>query len=155
MQEYSILQTKPSSDYALLDSGEGEKLERYGDIVVARPDPQALWPKRLDEAVWKKADAFFKRDSTPTSPNLSSGRRGSEWTITAKVPKTWPIELGGLKFWIKLSAFKHTGLFPEQLSNWEWIKNVILSKAKDPSRDKRDSSVPQNDNNKVKVLNLF
>lgn len=111
MEAYQILVTKPSQEYALLDSGEGEKLERYGSMIVARPDPQALWRKNLSPAEWAKANAFFKRDA-----------KLAEWQTKGKVPERWPIELGGLKMWIKLSAFKHTGVFPEQVPNWDWIR---------------------------------
>lgn len=138
MISYSILVAKPSMGYALLDSGEGEKLERYGDIVVARPDPQALWRKRLPETEWKKADAVFT-GGVETLHATSLQRRGEkEWKKRRELPSRWPIELGGLKFWIKLSAFKHTGVFPEQVPNWEWIRNLI--------HDTRKT---------IQVLNLF
>ncbi|OGH71507.1 MAG: SAM-dependent methyltransferase [Candidatus Magasanikbacteria bacterium RIFCSPLOWO2_01_FULL_43_20b] len=109
-----MLITKKSKDYELIDSGEGEKLERFGKIVVARPDPQALWSK-LRLAEWKKADAVFFREEK------------SGWKINKNVPDNWFIELGGLKFKIHLSAFKHVGLFPEQAGNWEWIGESIRS----------------------------
>ena len=114
MQQYSILETQPGNDYVLLDSGDGEKLERYGDVVVARPDPQALWKKRLPESDWKKADAYFKRASNDAN-----------WSTRRELPERWPVEIGGLKLWIKLSAFKHTGVFPEQAPNWEWVREKI------------------------------
>ncbi len=171
MLNYTILSTKPGSDYALLDSGDGEKLERYGDIIVARPDPQALWKKRLPDSEWKKAQAYFKRDSSPTSPGPSSGRRGSEWQVRGKIPERWPIELGGLKFWIKLSAFKHTGIFPEQAGNWEWVQSVISNGAKRNEKSlaqspnvqllgeteipRRPRGLARDDSKKVRVLNLF
>ncbi|MBI5728900.1 MAG: class I SAM-dependent methyltransferase [Candidatus Magasanikbacteria bacterium] len=124
---YSILETPPSADYELLDSGDGEKLERYGNVVIARPDPQTLWRKQLSEKEWQKANAYFTRSSTDAA-----------WSTRGEVPEKWAIEFGGLKFWIKLSAFKHTGLFPEQLSNWQWTEGLIRG-AKRP----------------VSVLNLF
>ena len=114
MKSSQILITPPSSDYELLDSGDGEKLERFGPHLLSRPDPQALWPKRLDPQEWKKADAYFVRNS-----------ERAEWTIRNKLPDRWPIEFGGLKFWIKPTAFKHVGLFPEQQPNWEWIRECI------------------------------
>ena len=124
---YSILETKPSVNYELLDSGDGEKLERYGEIVIARPDPQALWRKHPPAKEWQKANAYFTRSSTDAS-----------WSTRGSVPERWAIELGGLKFWIKLSAFKHTGLFPEQLGNWQWAEELV-----------------QNTKRSVNVLNLF
>lgn len=110
---YQVLTTPPSAGYELLDSGESEKLERYGDIVLARPDPQALWPKR-DAARWGAARAVFAR----------RGMHGA-WRIAPDVPKRWAIAFGGLEFWIAPTAFKHTGLFPEQESNWSWIRERI------------------------------
>ena len=114
MSHSSIVITKPSNDYELLDSGEGEKLERFGDVILSRPDPQALWRKNLGTEEWKKAHAIFSREG-----------QNSSWDIQKGTPEKWNIEFGGLKFIIKPTAFKHTGLFPEQLANWEWMKRVI------------------------------
>lgn len=111
-----ILVTKPSEDYALLDSGDGEKLERYGSVVVSRPDPQALWKKLLPEGEWEKADAIFTRE-----------KEDAGWKLKTTVPSRWEIELGGLKFWIRPTSFKHTGIFPEHLANWEWIEAKVKS----------------------------
>jgi len=115
MTNTKILTTKKSKDYELIDSGDGEKLERFGKIVVSRSDPQALWSK-LKPDLWKKADATFLRE----------GRDGG-WRTNGKVPDNWFIELGGLKFKIHLSAFKHVGLFPEQVGNWGWMNESIKS----------------------------
>jgi 23S rRNA (cytosine1962-C5)-methyltransferase len=114
MSEYKILKTEPSGAYELLDSGEGEKLERYGKIILSRPDPQALWPKNLPDKEWQKAQAIFLRDGKST-----------EWKIKPGVPEKWEINFAGLKFWIRPTAFKHTGLFPEQVSNWNWVAEKI------------------------------
>lgn len=122
-----ILSTKSSKDYELIDSGAGEKLERFGQYILRRPDPQALWKKNLDEKLWKQADASFSRESD-----------NAKWKIKEGVAKEWNISLADLNFVIKPTAFKHTGLFPEQESNWTWIKEKI-SKAGRP----------------IKVLNLF
>lgn len=127
MFEYFISKTQSADEYELMDSGDGEKLERFGNFLISRPDPQALWPKRLEDIEWQKANAFFKRASMD-----------AKWSTRGNIPERWQIDFGGLKIWIKLSAFKHTGLFPEQLSNWQWIKEKI-SKANRP----------------VSVLNLF
>src|SRR3954465_15303586 len=114
----SILVTRASKDYELLDSGEGEKLERFGEVVLHRPDPQALWRKlRPDE--WKNAHGVFTRE----------GKDGS-WDLKKGTPEKWNIEFGGLKMTIKPTAFKHTGLFPEQSTNWEWLKRVITNSEK-------------------------
>jgi 23S rRNA (cytosine1962-C5)-methyltransferase len=128
MSYSSILITKPSHDYELKDSGEGEKLERFGEVVLSRPDPQALWRKKLSKEDWLKADAIFSR----------TGEAG-KWEIKSGTPEKWNIGFGGLKFVIKPTAFKHTGIFPEQLANWEWMKRVI------GNSDKKD----------IEVLNLF
>jgi 23S rRNA (cytosine1962-C5)-methyltransferase len=114
MADYLILKTKPSPDYELIDSGEGEKLERYGHFIFSRPDPQALWPKKLSEKEWQKADGKFLRSAE------SAG-----WQIKKEVPGRWQINLAGLDFWIKPTTFKHLGIFPEQANNWEWIRNLV------------------------------
>ena len=125
-----ILVTEKFKDYELLDSGDGEKLERYGQVVFRRPDPQALWRKSLPLSKWEEADAVFLREATR-----------AEWQIKSGVPERWSMELSGIKFWIRPTAFKHTGLFPEQVGNWEWTKDVIKKrKAK---------------GGEVRVLNLF
>ncbi len=103
-----------NKDYELIDSGDGEKLERFGSVVLSRPDPQALWRKHLDEKEWKKADASFSRSEA-----------SAEWTYKKEKLEKWPIEYGGLKFWIKPTAFKHTGIFPEQIANWDWMREVL------------------------------
>ncbi len=117
--------TEQSSDYELLDSGEGEKLERYGDFLISRPDPQALWKKSLGESEWKKADAYFSRADEKSGLPFRSRQAKDGWRKNENVPEKWEIELAELKFIIKLSAFKHTGIFPEQLENWKWIGKTI------------------------------
>ncbi|MGQ0793662.1 MAG: class I SAM-dependent methyltransferase [Deltaproteobacteria bacterium] len=113
--QHIILATNPSRDYELLDSGEGEKLERYGGFAISRPDPQVLWRKRLSTAKWSAADALFTRDE-----------RNAQWKFTRPdLPRKWEIELGGLRFWIKPTPFKHVGVFPEHLENWLWMRNEI------------------------------
>jgi len=141
--ERLTLITKPSKDYELLDSGVeparpdgsghsgGEKLERYGDFLLARPDPQALWKKHLSEAQWQKAHGRYVRD----------GREG-KWEIKKEVSKEWQIEFGGLKFIIRPTSFKHTGLFPEQLSNWEWVA-WIIAKTKEVRRSVSQGDDPR------------
>lgn len=131
MQSLSILATLPSPDYELLDSGEGEKLERYGKYTFRRPDPQALWSKNTPEKEWNKAHFSFRRD----------GKKG-DWVIAPGVEEKWSINFAGLKFWVRPTAFKHTGLFPEQQSNWEWMREQIINH-KFKIR------------NQVEVLNLF
>lgn len=122
--DYSIVSTTASDDYELLDSGDGEKLERYGKILITRPDPQALWKKRLPEATWNKADAYFNREKTMTKGGLASGK-DTAWKTRFVVPERWDIAFAGLRMYIKLSPFKHTGLFPEQAQNWQWMREKI------------------------------
>ena len=114
MIEPKILITKPSEDYELIDSGNEEKLERYGKYVLRRPDPQALWNKTLDEKEWKNADAFFFRDAD---------KKG--WKKNKEMQNEWQISFGDIKFNISPTAFKHTGVFPEQEPNWQWTSGLI------------------------------
>ncbi len=116
MDNLKILKTSASAGYELLDSGEGEKLERYGKFRFSRPDPQALWNKLLPTSEWQKTDAVFAH----------SGAKGG-WKKKPSIPEKWKIEFGGFNFFIKLTAFKHTGLFPEQEPNWQWIINNMKS----------------------------
>src|ERR1035437_10924725 len=101
-----ILKTTKQKEYELLDSGNSEKLERYGPYILRRPDPEALWQKSLPDTVWKDAHLEFVRTGNRT-----------KWITKPGVPKHWNIEFGNLTFQIQPSSFKHTGLFPEQLSN--------------------------------------
>jgi 23S rRNA (cytosine1962-C5)-methyltransferase len=123
--QLKTLITEPTNGYTLLDSGDGEKLERYGDFVVSRPDPQALWKKSLSQDEWDKAHAKFLRTDEKAG-----------WKIAQEVPQRWNISFADFKFWIRPTSFKHTGLFPEQSQNWNFIQEKIGDK-------------------KVKVLNLF
>lgn len=141
-----ILVTKPSKDYELLDSGEGEKLERFGGAVLRRPDPQALWSKGLIPEKWDKASARF----------VNSGRAGV-WKkgvdlSNSELPDSWPVTLSGLTFGISLSAFKHTGLFPEQSENWNWLGETIGRAITGANMEK---GVNADAKRPVSVLNLF
>lgn len=109
-----ILITKPSEGYTLLDSGDGEKLEQFGEVMLRRPDPQALWSKSLSGSHWQEANAYFDK----------------QWIGRKKVPDTWNIEIDGKIFKLKLSAFKHVGLFPEQRENWKWIEQIISNSSR-------------------------
>jgi 23S rRNA (cytosine1962-C5)-methyltransferase len=129
--EPKILTTKPSADYELIDSGNEEKLERYGKYILRRPDPQALWKKSQLETEWKNADAIFLADRKTWKKKNES------------MQNEWQISFGDLKFNIKPTAFKHTGVFPEQESNWQFIKEKVQS------RKSKGNTEP------IKVLNLF
>jgi 23S rRNA (cytosine1962-C5)-methyltransferase len=97
----------------LLDSGNAEKLERYGPYVLRRPDPQALWRPRRPAAEWAAADYAFERESD----------RGGKWhRARPDLPESWPIEVGGATMLIRPTPFKHVGLFPEQAANWQWVE---------------------------------
>ena len=117
-------------DYTVLDTSSGEKLELWGKYSLIRPDPQVIWKTEKKNPLWKKADASYKRSS--------SG--GGAWSEN-KLPEFWSISYGNLKFKIKPMGFKHTGLFPEQATNWDWFSSLI----RDAKRERKE----------VKVLNLF
>ena len=103
-------------DYELLDTGEGMKLERWGDVILSRPDPQVIWGKTTP-GLWKLAHAEYARSS--------SG--GGQWHFLKKLPPRWEIGYQplGLRFIIEPMGFKHTGLFPEQAANWEWMSKAV------------------------------
>ena len=103
-------------DYEVLDTGDGEKLERWGDILLRRPDPQVIWPKAQPE-LWEAAQAVYQRSE--------SG--GGHWDFRQKLPDRWTVSLGMLKFYVKPTGFKHTGLFPEQAANWAFMQERIRS----------------------------
>lgn len=111
-----ILTPQEWTDYELIDSGNGYRLERFGQYLVSRPDPDIIWSPHLPESEWIKANAVFKK----------SGNSGS-WVMKKELPEKWLIGYKDLRFWIKLSPFKHTGIFPEQAVHWEWIKKAISS----------------------------
>ena len=115
-------------DYEVLDTGGGEKLERWGTVILQRPDPQTIWPP-LDRAAWRKAQAVYHR----------SERGGGSWEFREALPERWKLRYGELSFWVRPTGFKHTGLFPEQAANWDWMAEQIRRSGR------RD----------VRVLNLF
>ncbi len=114
-------------DYTVIDTSDGEKLERWGDYTLVRPDPQVIWNTEKRDPLWRKADAIYRRSRTG----------GGAWSEN-RLPESWNISYGALKFLIKPMGFKHTGLFPEQAANWDWFSDLIKNAARP-----------------VKVLNLF
>lgn len=100
-------------EYKLLDTGNFEKLEMWGDFILARPEPQAIWDK-ANSSQWGKADAYFSRNKDG----------GGEWRYKNNIPSEWTIDYEFCKFIVKPTSFKHTGIFPEQSTNWHWIKNL-------------------------------
>lgn len=114
--------TRDFEDYAVLDTGDGMKLERWGKFVLARPDPQVIWPARHPE-LWKEADAVYHR----------SRRGGGEWEFRSELPERWIIRYKDLSFYIRPTGFKHTGLFPEQAVNWDFMMKTIRSAGGQPN----------------------
>ena len=97
------------NDYELIDATDKNRLERWGDVILVRPDPQAIWPKQKPE-IWTRADAHYHR----------SQKGGGEWEFF-DLPEQWSIHYKELTFHLKPFSFKHTGLFPEQAVNWDWF----------------------------------
>ncbi len=130
--EIKTLISTPWPDYALIDSGAGRKLERYGRVVVNRPEPQALWTPTLPESEWQKADALFNNMGDDTDGD--TGR----WKHDDHVPDQWNVKWQDVNFVCRLMSFRHMGLFPEQMTHWSWISEKIKSA-----------------NRPLKILNLF
>ena len=101
-------------DYEVLDCGGGEKLERWQDVILRRPDPQAIWPQQ-NPGLWAQADAWYHR----------SERGGGEWEFFRRLPERWTVRYGALSFYVRPTGFKHTGLFPEQAVNWDWMDGLV------------------------------
>mgnify|MGYP000065483101 FL=1 len=114
-------------EYEIIDCSKGEKLERWGDYILLRPDPQVLWDLPRKNPAWKKLNGHYHR----------SNKGGGEWEFF-DLPKQWSINYKDLTFHLKPFTFKHTGLFPEQAVNWDWFSEKI-----------------RNANREIKVLNLF
>lgn len=125
MNSITILSPQSWKDYELLDSGAGEKLERFGSYVVSRPDPRALWEKN-EPSAWETADAKHRR----------TDNKSGEWDILHPMPDPWMLSYKELHFRLTATEFKHVGLFPEQAVNWDFITQKIAGKP-------------------IKVLNLF
>lgn len=126
-----LLETpKNFADFELLDTGSGYRLERWGQVILQRPDPQIIWNRLLPDSEWQKAWAIFKS---------ASGDEKGKWQINRPLPDPWLINFGDVKFLLKLSPFKHTGLFAEQAANWEFMLGKI-----------KNSKIT-----KLKILNLF
>lgn len=109
-----MIKTDNFKDYILLDAGDKEKLESINGIILRRPDPMAIWPKTKPN-IWNKCDAYYTRSSTG----------GGFWTYNKKLPESWTVKFLDLTFKVSPTNFKHTGLFPEQAANWEFIKEKL------------------------------
>ena len=123
-----LLKADKWKDYSCIDAGNGEKLEQWKGIVLRRPDPQAIWSVE-NRTSWKKADAVYHRSKTG----------GGSWEYRKKLPESWTVDYRNLTFKVSPTGFKHTGLFPEQAANWDWMMDLIQS---------------HKDEN-IRVLNLF
>ena len=119
-------------DYEVLDTGDGEKLERWGKYLLVRPDPQVIWKSEHKNPGWKKKNGHYHR----------SAKGGGEWEFF-DLPEEWKISYRDLTFRLKPFSFKHTGLFPEQAVNWDWFSSIIKEESK------------KNPERQLKVLNLF
>lgn len=119
-------------DYEILDMANGEKLERWNNIYLVRPDPQIIWNDKQYPEKWKQTNARYNRSSTG----------GGHWDYKKRLPDSWQIKYKNLTFNIKPMGFKHTGIFPEQAVNWDWMMDKIQNEIKTTNRE-------------VKVLNLF
>lgn len=123
-----MLVARDWKEYELMDAGHGEKLERWGDVILRRPDPQAIWPPLRDDRFWKQASAVYVRSETG----------GGHWEQKRSIPKRWIISYKDVRFHVEPTGFKHTGLFPEQAVNWDWMRDLVR---------KADRA--------IRVLNLF
>ena len=117
-------------DYECLATGNGEKLERYGNIILNRPDPQIIWPK-TNNKIWNKADAHYYR----------SNKGGGHWEYHKQLPDKWTINYKHLTFKVSPTNFKHTGIFPEQAINWDYIMEKITTY--------------KENHDEMRILNLF
>lgn len=104
-------------DYELIDCSAGERLERWGDIILIRPDPQIIWNTERKNPLWRKAHARYHR----------SNSGGGQWQVYKKLPHQWSLNYGDLTFNVKPMGFKHTGIFPEQATNWDFASDIIKS----------------------------
>ena len=123
-------------DYEVLDTSNGEKLERWGKYILVRPDPQVIWNTPHDHPMWKKKNGHYHR----------SARGGGEWEFF-DLPEQWSIRYRELTFRLKPFSFKHTGLFPEQAVNWDWFSSIIKKEV--------ERRTAMGDPSPVRVLNLF
>lgn len=123
-------------DYEVIDTSDGEKLERWGDYVLLRPDPQVIWSTKKEDKRWRKLNGHYHR----------STKGGGEWEFF-DLPEEWSIRYKELTFNLKPFSFKHTGLFPEQAVNWDWFSKIISEALKNDKKYSNDRP--------LKVLNLF
>lgn len=147
----TILKCNNWQDYTLLDSGRGMRLEKFGPYIIAKPDPQAIWQPSLSPSEWNKADVVFKR----------TFQDKGKWEFRKKLPEKWKMTYKNLSFWARLTPFKHTGIFPEQSLQWDFIGEKIKSRINLPAGKAGNQGsiniegVARLGNPKVNILNLF
>jgi 23S rRNA (cytosine1962-C5)-methyltransferase len=121
----NVLAMPGIADYALIDSGEGRKLERFGRVTTDRPEPQAMWRPTGDAALWRGADARFK---------AKGEEEGGRWQTDTPLPPSWPLRVAGVSLLCRLTAIRHVGIFPEQLVHWQWMQRVLRQRAGETPR---------------------
>ena len=119
-----MLETAGWGDYALLDSGHGRKLERYGKYRIVRPEEQAIWTPRLAAGEWDSADATFV--------GIGDEEADGRWRYRKPIPETWPLAYDGIGFLGRFTSFRHVGVFPEQAAHWEWMRDRIATARRRP-----------------------
>jgi 23S rRNA (cytosine1962-C5)-methyltransferase len=122
MPELSLLVPPPWAEYELLDTGNGAKLERFGSYVLVRPETQAIWEPARPEQEWQQADAVFEKQRGQAGDD-SAGR----WNVRREMPAQWLLHYNNLAFWLRLSPFRHTGIFPEHSAHWPWLERCVRS----------------------------
>ncbi len=128
-QPFLLLDSPDWTDYALLDSGHGSKLERFGPYTFVRPEPQAIWRPGAPEAAWNAASATFQR---------TDEHEGGMWHFRQTLRERWQMNYKGLRFWVQPTPFRHMGVFPEQANHWDWMQQRIKAAGRP-----------------IRVLNLF
>ena len=128
MEKTVSLSPKGFSDYQLIDSGKGKKLERFGDVILIRPEAKAIWKRALPLSDWEKANAEF----------VETDNRSGKWKLNDLKEKRWQLSYGGLKFFCEIANSKQVGVFPENAVHWDWISKTI-----------------ETQNSKPNILNLF
>lgn len=125
-------------DYELIEASDGQRLERWGDVILVRPDPQVIWSDMKNDRRWRTPDGVYTRSK--------SG--GGAWTVH-NMPEKWTVSYGDLRFMLRPMGFKHTGLFPEQATNWDWFSSLLRRRAAS------EGSASQGSAKRPRVLNLF
>jgi 23S rRNA (cytosine1962-C5)-methyltransferase len=113
---FSLLESPRWHDYELLDSGGGQKLERFGPYLFSRPESQAMWARALPEHEWTAAHAVFQ----PTGEES-----GGHWNVKKSIPERWQMKYGELSFWVMTTPGRHLGVFPEMAAHWDWMADLI------------------------------